>query len=56
MKDSIKARVLRLLFAFVAAILVILGVGALYGMEQSKDFASRYAEEISNAAIDNQCH
>ena len=53
MKNSIKARVLRLLFAFVAAILVILGLGALYGMEQSKEFASRYVTDVSNAAIDN---
>lgn len=53
MKNSIKARVLRLLFAFIAAILVILGVGALYGMEQSKEFASHYVTDVSNAAIDN---
>ena len=42
MKKSIKMRVLRLLFAFAAAILTILWIGALYGMEQSKEFASRY--------------
>ncbi|WP_029543817.1 hypothetical protein [Selenomonas sp. AB3002] len=53
MKNSIKARVLRMLFAFVAAILVILGLGSLYGMEQSKEFASSYVTDVSNAAIDN---
>ena len=53
MKLSIQTRVLRLLLAFAAAVLVILGIGALYSMERSKDFASRYAEKISNAAIEN---
>ena len=52
-KISIQTRVLLLLLAFTAAVLVILGIGALYIMERSKDFASHYAEEISNAAIEN---
>lgn len=53
MKKSIKTRVLQLLFSFVASILLILGIGALYGMERSEEFASHYVADVSNAAIDN---
>lgn len=53
MRISIRAKVMKLLFSFAFAILLILGVGSLYFMEQGVDFASRYAEEISDQAIDN---
>ncbi|MBR4695970.1 MAG: SpoIIE family protein phosphatase [Selenomonadaceae bacterium] len=53
MKTSIRTRVLRLLLSFVAAILLVLGAAALYSMDWGKKFASHYATEISNRAIDN---
>ena len=53
MKISIRKRVLILFLAFSAVILLVLGLGTFFVMERSAKFASHYAEEISNQAIDN---
>ena len=53
MKISIQTKVLRLLFSFAFVMLLFLGVGSVYFMRQGADFATHYADEISNAAIDN---
>ena len=53
MKISIQTKVLRLLFSFAFVMLLFLGIGSVYFIRQGADFAIRYADEISNAAIAN---